>query len=37
MPALIKLLGPIMGLGPHAESTRDARQRITKFFAEHLA
>jgi len=37
MPALIKLLGPVMGLGPHAESTRDARQRITKFFAEHLA
>jgi carboxymethylenebutenolidase len=37
MPAITKLLGPVMGLGPHAESTRDARQRITKFFAEHLA
>ena len=37
MPALIKLMGPVMGFGPHAESTRDARLRITKFFREHLA
>jgi carboxymethylenebutenolidase len=37
VPALIKLMGPVMGFGPHAESTRDARLRITKFFREHLS
>jgi carboxymethylenebutenolidase len=37
MPALIKLMGPVMGFGPHEASTRDARKRITAFFAEHLA
>jgi carboxymethylenebutenolidase len=37
MPALIKLMSPVMGFGPHAESNRDARQRITAFFSKHLA
>ena len=37
VPALIKLMAPVMGFGPHEESTRDARRRITAFFAEHLS
>jgi carboxymethylenebutenolidase len=37
VPGIIKLMSPLMGLGPHVESTRDARERITAFFTKHLA
>jgi carboxymethylenebutenolidase len=36
MPVMIKLMGPVMGFGPHEEATRDARHRITTFFTTHL-
>jgi carboxymethylenebutenolidase len=36
IPAVLKLAGRFMGMGPHEMSARDARQRITAFFAEHL-
>ena len=36
VPGLIRLMSPIMGLGPHAAATRDARKRITAFFSKHL-
>jgi carboxymethylenebutenolidase len=32
----VRLFRPITHFGPHEESTRDARQRITEFFATHL-
>jgi carboxymethylenebutenolidase len=37
MPVMIRVLGPVMGFGPHAEATADARQRISSFFSEHLS
>jgi carboxymethylenebutenolidase len=37
VPGLIRLMSPIMGLGPHAAATRDARKRITAFFSKHLS
>jgi carboxymethylenebutenolidase len=36
MPFMIRLASPLMGFGPHAESTVDARQRISEFFKTHL-
>ncbi len=37
IPAMVKLGKPIMRYGPHEPSARDARRRITEFFAAHLA
>jgi carboxymethylenebutenolidase len=36
IPFVVKLTAPLMGLGPHDESAKDARRRITEFFATHL-
>jgi carboxymethylenebutenolidase len=37
IPVMIRVMGPVMGFGPHEESARDARERITSFFATHLS
>jgi carboxymethylenebutenolidase len=36
IPLMIKLTTPLMRFGPHEESARDARRRITEFFDLHL-
>jgi carboxymethylenebutenolidase len=36
IPLMVRMMGPIMGYGPHDAATADARQRITTFFATHL-
>jgi len=37
VPVSARLMAPIMGLGPHEPSARDARRRISEFFAAHLS
>ena len=36
VPAPIRLMAPVLGMGPHEPSAADARRRITEFFRTHL-
>src|SRR5438876_635539 len=36
IPFMVKVMRPLMGYGPDATCTEDARRRITAFFGEHL-
>ena len=36
IPLMVRLTAPLMRYGPHEDSARDARRRITEFFAAHL-
>ena len=33
---MARIMGPVMGYGPHEGATADAQRRITTFFAAHL-
>jgi carboxymethylenebutenolidase len=36
IPAMVRLMSPLMGLRPHEPSARDARRRIVEFFSAQL-